>query len=216
MDRKREVPDEKEKKQGLAGCFITPRYDKRWEAYLTHTHQEFLSHLKTQDKHKILDASCGTGLLAEHLVTEQYPFHRLILNDISKDMLEIAQRRLQHHLNITFHNQPTERLAFPRSTFDIICCLNAFHYYQHQQTVLDKFYNYLKPGGKLYLLDWNNSGWFRLVNWIIDQWSSEYIDSCSLAETIRLLEKADLSPVHESSWYWRYWKFYYVIAQKPQ
>ena len=190
------------------------RYEKRWKQYLTHTHQHLLKHLHTEPHDIILDASCGTGLLAHHLTQKDYPFKKLVLNDISTDMQQKAQERLGGIPTISFTNQPVQNLDFNPNAYSKILCLSAFHNYTDQAKVMNHFGKILQPGGKLYLLDWNKSGWFRPVNWMIKQWASEYIDTRSLEEMRQLLTQAQFEPLLQEEWYFKYWKFYIIVAQK--
>ena len=190
------------------------RYENRWEQYLTHTHQRFLEHLHTEADDIILDASCGTGLLAYHLIQRKQPFKRLVLNDISTDMQQKAQERLGEMPGISFTNQPVQKLGLKAASYSKILCLNAFHNYTDQEKVINHFWKTLQPGGKLYLLDWNRSGWFRPINWIINQWTSEYINTRSLKEVLQLLSHAQFELLQREEWRFRYWKFYAVVARK--
>lgn len=190
------------------------RYEKRWQQYLSHTHQQLLKQLQTDANDVILDASCGTGLLAHHLIRKEYPFKTLVLNDISTEMQQRAQERLGERPTISFTNQPVQNLDFNAKSYSKILCLSAFHNYTDQKKVIRHFWNVLQPGGKLYLLDWNNSGWFRPINWMIAQWASEYIDTRSMQEISYLLSQAQFELLLQKEWYFRYWKFYLVVARK--
>jgi ubiquinone/menaquinone biosynthesis C-methylase UbiE len=149
------------------------QYEQQWEAYLKHTHHALFTQLITENDDVILDASCGTGLLAKYLVDYNFPFKKLILNDISAQMQQKAKQRLGDHPGIMFNQQKAGDLWLEGTKVDKIICLSAFHNYPHQKQALQRFYELMHPGGQLYLLDWNNSGWFRPVNWVIKQWVPE-------------------------------------------
>lgn len=191
------------------------RYEKRWKKYLAHTHQRLLKHLHTKGDDVILDASCGTGLLAQHLISEAYPFKKLVLNDISTDMQQKAKERLGEKPDVLFTQQPVQNLDLEAESHAKVLCLNAFHNYTNQIEVLEQFWHILQPGGKVYLLDWNRSGWFLPVNWMINHWASEYINSRSLEEISHLLSEAQFELLLQKEWYFRYWKFFLIVAQKP-
>lgn len=189
-------------------------YEKKWHRYLAHTLGRFLTQIIINGNDNVLDVSGGTGLLEEELLKENYPFRHLVVNDPSKGMLAVAKDRLPENCNISYTNYRADRLPFKKNRFDRIFCLNAFHFYQNQQQVLDILHFILKPGGKLFLLDWNRSGLFRFINKLITWSTSEYINTRSLPETEEMLETSGFKISSSESWYWWYWKFLFVEAQK--
>lgn len=189
-------------------------YESKWKKYLEHTHDGFLHRIKTDADDRILDVSGGTGLLARQLIDRGYAFDHLVVNDPSDEMLAVARDRLSDHPNISFANKKAEELPYDENHFDRIFCLNSFHFYINQQHVLNRFHRIIKPGGNLYLLDWNRSGFFTFVNRMI-QWSSnEFIDTRSLAELRRMIRKSGFTLQNSESWSWRYWKFLFIEAEK--
>jgi len=190
------------------------RYERRWRGYLDHTHQMLLGVLLNdlQENDSILDVSCGTGLLASQLIEKRASFQELVLNDISPRMLGIARNRLPNDPRISFTAWPAEDLQFEGNRFTKIICLNAFHNYEKPSLVLKKFKQLLTPNGKLYLLDWNRSGWFRFVNSFINWYSKAAINTLNLKEVSRLLKEQDYSIYIADQWNYRYWKFLLVVA----
>jgi ubiquinone/menaquinone biosynthesis C-methylase UbiE len=131
-------------------------------------------------------------------------------------MLQAAKERLSlmDSENIEYSNQYCEQLAFRENSFDKVCCLNSFHYYTDQKLILSHFHSILKPGGVLYILDWNKTGLFRVINKLIDLLSPEHINTRTKDETLQLLESTGFTPVAHSSWWFRWWAFYFISARK--
>ncbi|MDX1585657.1 MAG: class I SAM-dependent methyltransferase [Balneolaceae bacterium] len=189
-------------------------YEQRWKAYLNHTHNIFLNEIDINQEEKLLDASSGTGLLAEELLECDLSFKKLVLNDPSTAMLDFARKRLGDHPEISFTNQTAEKLDFSDNYFDCIFCLNAFHFYGAQKQVLNNFQRLIQTGGRLYLLDWNRTGFFRIVNSFI-KWSvPENIQTRSLVEMRSLLPESGFHIANRREWSWRYWKFFFIEARK--
>lgn len=72
--------------------------------------------------------------------------------DISPEQIEEA-RRLSHEagMQIDFRAVPTEKLDFPKESFDVITACQCFWYFDHEH-VMPKLAELLKPSGKLVIL----------------------------------------------------------------
>lgn len=189
-------------------------YEAKWKSYLVHTHEAFLRRIKTTTGDTILDVSGGTGLLAEMLIDRNYAFKHLVVNDPSGKMLAIARDRLSDKEKISFSNDRAEEISFKSNQFDRIFCLNSFHFYTNQPKVLDRLNIMLKSGGRLYILDWNRSGFFIIVNKIIRWMSFEHIDTRSLPEMNQMVNESGFRLNNQESWSWRYWTFFFMEVGK--
>lgn len=190
------------------------KYEQKWRNYLKHTHQKLIKHIEIDSSDIVLDASGGTGLLAKKLIDQNYTFEYFIVNDPSEEMLSIARKRLSDKPIISFKNQRVQNLSYPQNYFSKIICLNSFHFYEKQDQVINQFYKLLKPGGKLYILDWNREGFFKFINTLM-RWSSpEYINARSLRELQQMMSDREFNIQASRSWTWRYWKFMFVEGTK--
>ncbi|MDZ7659738.1 class I SAM-dependent methyltransferase [Fodinibius sp.] len=175
-------------------------YEQKWHKYLEHTHQSLIKHIVIESSDVILDISGGTGLLAKNLVDQNYSFTYFVINDPSEEMLSIARQRFSDKPIISFKNQKVQDLSYPQNYFTKIICLNSFHFYEKQDQVLNRFYKLLKPGGKLYILDWNREGFFRILNTLI-RWSSpEYINTRSLGKLRQMLSNNNFDIQKSNNW----------------
>lgn len=190
-------------------------YERKWQAYLKHTHEAFLARIETARDDTILDISGGTGMLAKLLIERDYSFRHLVINDPSGGMLDIARRRLSSEPKILFSNYRAEEISYKANYFDRIFCLNSFHFYTRQRLILDRCYTMLKPGGTLCILDWNRTGFFSIINALIKWSASEYIDTRSLAECKSMFQKSGFAIDKTDNWSWRFWKFFFTEAEKP-
>lgn len=148
-------------------------------------------------------------------ITDLYgPFDRLLLNDPAEKMLEKAKEKLESIQNVEYTNCFCEELDVEPASFDIIICLNSFHYYTDQEKALSLFHSFLKPGGKLYLLDWNRKGLFTITSFLIDLLSPENINSLSSGEMSAMLTRNNFTIEKKSEWSFRWWKFFFMKCVK--
>ncbi len=189
-------------------------YERRWKGYLKNTHDKMMEvlmpDLSADDI--ILDASAGTGLLADRLLERDAPFNEYILNDISPRNLEVAQHRLPDDPRILYTSHSAEDLPFEENRFTRVICLNALHNYERPSVAVRQFKDILKPNGKLYLIDWNRTGWFNLVNMVIRWSTNEIINTMSRDETVQMLRDHRFRIEHSRRWRYRYWRLYLVVG----
>lgn len=189
-------------------------YEQKWEKYLTHTHQRMLEVFESKQDHRILDASAGTGLFARFIIESGMSFSEIVLNDVSEGMLDIARERFDRHSGISFTDHFVEALGFENSSFDTVVSLNAFHNYEDKQRALSEIYRVLKPGGRLYVLDWNRKGVFRFVNFWIRSFAGEVIKTVSAEEAKQLFESENFDIQAMKEWKFWYWNFFLCEAKK--
>ena len=169
------------------------------------------------DGRDVLDLSAGTGILAESLLETCGKPARFVLNDPADQMLEIARERLKHIPDIEYCGHYAENLDRLQGSFDHIICLNSFRYFVDQPLVLDHIRVLLKPGGTLWMQDWNRRGLFRVAIRLIDLLSPEHIDTRSVREMETLLHQRSLTIEEKKTWRFRWWNFFFlkgVLQQK--
>lgn len=99
----------------------------------------------------ILDIGTGTGTIAFHAASLVGPQGKVIGVDISKGMLNQANKKLAesnlHNLEFIFSD--AEHLEFPGSSFDRMYCASVFFCILDPLATLQHWYDLLKPGGAL-------------------------------------------------------------------
>ena len=114
---------------------------------LERSHGFFLAHLPLR-RERVLDAGCGSGLLALELSRH---FRGVVALDISEPMLAIARRK-RNAPNIEY--QLCDVNAFSsQPAFDAIVSHTMLHHLSDIPAILEKFRRWLVPGGSLILLD---------------------------------------------------------------
>ncbi|MBN1936267.1 MAG: class I SAM-dependent methyltransferase [Anaerolineae bacterium] len=96
----------------------------------------------------ILDVATGTGRLPLSLFSRPTFDGQVIGLDLSRKMLEQADRKLQEHAGrytLVWHD--AQRLPFDDETFDVVCCLEALEFMPDPLQVLSEMARVLRPGG---------------------------------------------------------------------
>ena len=137
----------------------------------------------------VLDLGTGTGVVPRNM----YKYGaRWTGTDISPEQIEQAKRLADEAgMKIDFLAVPTEKLDFPKESFDVITACQCFWYFDHER-VMPKLAELLKPNGKLVILymawlpfedkiageseklvlkyspKWSGAGQIRRPNWVPD------------------------------------------------
>ena len=168
---------------------IAHYYDKKWEGYLAATNKVAIGLLEPKVDDIILDASGGTGLLIETIISKTRGEGKFHLTDISKEMLDIAERRLIRFKNVFISHEDIHDLHFADDYFSKILCVSALHYYPEPHRVLNNFYRMLRPNGKLIIVDWcSDSFHFKLLDIILKVLSKYHVKIYSSNELKFLVE----------------------------
>lgn len=127
---------------------------------------------------KILDAGCGSGLVARY-IANAYRGVKVEACDLSAVRIEQARKIRQHegHEDIRFFVTPLESIAADDKTYDCITCRYVFEFLPDPMKVLSEFRRVLKPDGQLLIIQFDGF----LYNYF--QGNSE------LSEMLELLQK---------------------------
>lgn len=141
-----------------------PYYESGWEEQLWPAQEQLLEITNPRPGDRLLDVSCGTGLVTLPLADLIQPFGKITGIDISDKMLEHAEARaLKDGLkNVNYLPMDAEKLNFPSHKFDKVVCSLGLMYYPNPDRALREMHRVLKPGGQLSALVWGdrkNCGW---------------------------------------------------------
>lgn len=109
---------------------------------------------------QILDIAGGSGDLSFYLSSKINEKGKIILADINESMLTIAKNRFLDAglLNkISLVQADAENLPFPTNYFDRIIISFGLRNVTHKEKALSSFYQTLKPGGKLLILEFSKT-----------------------------------------------------------
>jgi ubiquinone/menaquinone biosynthesis C-methylase UbiE len=109
---------------------------------------------------ELLDIGCGTARMLLTLARE-LPAIRFTGTDVSKEMIALARENVREaglEERITLTVASAEALdKFPTEGFDVVQCHGAFSGWLEPLKSLDEVKRVLRPGGVLYIRDWNRA-----------------------------------------------------------
>ena len=117
----------------------------------------------------VLETGCGTGSIwlgHEDLISG---CGKLILTDLSKGMLETAEKNLGKHDHIDYRKADIQDLPFPDDTFDVVIANSMLYHVPDIRKGLREVRRVLKAGGTFYCTTFGEHNftdrlaeWFRL------------------------------------------------------
>jgi len=127
------------------------RHAERWDSYekpeIIPVISAILDRIGVSSGDNVLDVGCGTGILVPHLEKRGVKNMRAI--DLSPGMVkEYLKKYPGRAVTAGDYEEPG---LFPADCFTKIIIFNAFPHFDRRELVFENSYNYLKPGGGLYI-----------------------------------------------------------------
>lgn len=139
-------------------------YEDSWKAQLKPAQTKLMQMAALKPGEKVMETSCGTGLITFQAARAVSPGGEIMATDISDTMLELAKQRmdeLQIH-NITLRRMDAEELDLEDARFDAALCCLGLMYFPDPVQGLKEMFRVLKPGGRSVIAIWGerqNCGW---------------------------------------------------------
>ena len=118
--------------------------------------KKLVKRLTKQAPKNILDVATGTGDLAIAMLKATPD--KITGIDISNGMLEIGWKKIKEkglEDKITLQQADSENLPFEDNNFDAVCVSFGARNFENLEKGLSEMYRVLKPGGKLYILEFS-------------------------------------------------------------
>lgn len=114
---------------------------------------DLVARLQNKKYPDMLEIACGTGRVTAHLAT-RVNHETITATDLNKDMLEVAQQKLQH-ASIKWIVADALELPFADCSFDLVVIQFGLMFFPDKARGLQEAYRVLKPGGKLIFNTWD-------------------------------------------------------------
>jgi ubiquinone/menaquinone biosynthesis C-methylase UbiE len=172
---------------------VASRHETRWARYLHDTLKRALGAIDGPPQMRVMDLSCGTGLLLEHVV-RRFPQAQLLGIDASSGMLRQAVAKPLAP-NAQFIQALADTLPVRSGSFDRIVSTNAFHHFLQPTRVIEECRRALTPSGQLLILDWCREAWrCRLIDWWLRLVDRAHVRMYTRRELSALLSQAGFIP----------------------
>ena len=152
-------------------------YEPLWQAQLASAHAELRCRAALAPGERVLDAACGTGLVAFQAARAVGPRGQVVGVDLSGEMIEAAPRRAPRNVaNVTFARMDAEALALPDASFDVALCALGLMYVPEPEPALRELRRVLRPGGRLVVAVWGERtrcGWAPVFTIVESEIASE-------------------------------------------
>lgn len=117
---------------------------------------------------KVIDIGAGTGNFIEAVQPVLPAKSEIFHLDFNPAMNKIAKQKYDRagFANVNLQEDYVQRVEFPENHFDIIICVHALYAMHPQALVLGKMTRWLKPSGKMFLIDlgrkqdWFDWAWY--------------------------------------------------------
>lgn len=137
----------------------------------SHFIKEVVEKMNIRPGQSILDLGSGTGKNDCFMAKKVGPEGKILGLDISKEMLNIAQKRCRLYPQVQFQEQRIDIPLSFQEKFDKVFISFVLHGFENNQKlkIIDNAYRALKSGGAFYILDYNQFNladlWFP-VRWV--------------------------------------------------
>ncbi len=147
--------------------YSSPHYDTGWQRQLWPAQERLLKKANLQKGEKVLDISCGTGLVTFPIALTVGSEGEVVGIDLSEGMIEKAAEETEKKgfSHITFEHMDAEELDLPDSSFDIVINSLGLMYYPNPDKAIKEMFRVTRSGGRAAALVWGRRsacGWAGL------------------------------------------------------
>jgi SAM-dependent methyltransferase len=137
---------------------LDPRFRRRFEKIT-----RLLDRMIPSAVGRALDVGCGTGIFSHYLAGKGWSVTAI---DASPEMIEEA-KNYDLKREIDFQSSTIETFEAVPNSFDLIISLSMLEYIEDDEAAIQKFHQWLKPGGLLVVSLPNKAGMLRKIEGLV-------------------------------------------------
>jgi len=157
-------PELQRRVQRYGWDYSSPHYEKGWQQQLWPAQEHLLETADPKSGERVLDISCGTGLVTFPIAEAVAPGGTVTGIDLSEGMIEKAgelarDEGLDH---VSFRHMDAEALEFDDGMFDLAVNSLGMMYYPDPDKAAKEMFRVLRTGGRAAALVWGRRkecGW---------------------------------------------------------
>lgn len=119
--------------------------------------KELIAALGIQPGMTVADVGTGAGYMLPYLSDAVGPTGTVYAQDIFADFLARAKKNAAGKANIRYVQGNEKSTELPADTMDLILVLDAYHHFDHPESMLASLRKALKPGGRLVVVDYHKN-----------------------------------------------------------
>ncbi len=147
-------------------AFFVPYQFRPWT-------EELLDRAKPQPGERVLDAACGTGIVARMVAQRTNGQARVVGLDVSPAMLEVARSAAAREgAEIAWHEGSAESLPFPDASFDLVVVQQGLQFFRDKAGATRELSRVLGAGGRAATSTWTevaNNPLFEILSGLVQK-----------------------------------------------
>lgn len=155
----------------LAGCASLKRWAYEggdrdsWQKPTT-----VIASLQLKAGDSVADIGAGSGYFTSHLADAVGPKGRVFAVDIDEDMIALLRQRVadEGRDNVEIIAARPDDPTLPPESVDLIFTCNTYHHIEGRPAYFANIKKYLKPGGRVAVIDLNDKSWFT---YLLSHWT---------------------------------------------
>lgn len=137
--------------------------------------EEVVHALGVQAGQEIADIGAGSGYFTFRLARAVGPSGKVYGVDVDQDMIDHLKKRAGEEgvLHVIPTAAKPDDPQLPEASIDLIFVCNTYHHIENRTAYFEKAKRYLKPGGRVAIIDFNGQGWPE--RWFIHMVSEDLV-----------------------------------------
>jgi len=125
--------------------------------------EKVVAALQLRPDDQVADLGAGGGYFTFILARAVGPTGKVYAVDIDPDMTELIARRAKNQSvdNVVTLVARADDPMLPKSGVDLVFTSNTYHHIENRIAYFSKLREYLKPGGKVAIIDFDSRAWFE-------------------------------------------------------